>query len=140
MKKDKIPSQDVITRDPFPMSKKVYVPGKIHDIQVAMREIELHDTISKFDKSKPAEKNDPVTVYDTSGPYTDPSIEIDVKKGIPKIRQQWILDRDDVEELDEISSDCGNDRLNDTKLDHLRFEHLKKPLKAKAALPIRAAA
>ena len=128
---DTKPSQSAITRDPFPASKKVYVPGKIHDIKVAMREISLSDTVNKFKTDAPVEKNEPVTVYDTSGPYTDPNIELDVRKGIPKIRQQWILDRGDVEELEEISSNYGQERLNDSGLDHLRFEHLKKPLKAK---------
>ena len=129
---DAKPSQSAITRDPFPASKKVYVPGKIHDIKVAMREISLSDTVNKFKTDSPIEKNDPVTVYDTSGPYTDLDIELDVRKGIPKIRQQWILDREDVEELEEITSDYGKERLESSKLDHLRFEHLKKPLRAKA--------
>src|SRR5690606_21407083 len=74
----------------------------------------------------------PLTVYDTSGPYTDPEIEIDVRKGIPKLREQWILDRNDVEELGQISSAYGQERLNDHSLDGLRFAHLKKPLRAKA--------
>jgi phosphomethylpyrimidine synthase len=94
-----------------------------------MREITLSDTTDKFNGK--TEKNAPVTIYDTSGPYTDPNIEIDVKKGLPKLRQQWILDRKDVEELSEISSNYGKVRLKDSSLDTLRFEHLKKPLKAK---------
>jgi len=130
-KQDKIPTQKSITTDPFPMSKKIYVPGEIHDIKVAMREVALHDTVSKFDKSKPAEKNPAVTLYDTSGPYTDENFTVDVKKGLPKLRQQWILDRGDVEELDQISSEYGRQQLENSSLDHLRFEHLKKPLKAK---------
>ena len=132
MKKDSLPNQHSITREPFPSSKKVYVKGQIHDIEVAMREIELTDSAPQFSEGtfvKP--KNPAVTVYDTSGPYTDPNIEIDVKQGLPKLRQQWILDRGDVEELDEISSDFGKERLFNSDLDHLRFEHLKKPLRAK---------
>lgn len=128
---DKTPSQNAITRDPFPNSKKIYVPGEIHDIKVAMREISLSDTVNKMDPSKPAEKNAPVTVYDTSGPFTDPSVEIDVKQGIPKIREQWIKERGDVEELSGISSAYGKERLEDESLDELRFEYLKNPLKAK---------
>jgi len=93
--KDKIPSQEAITRTPFPASKKIFVKGKIHDIKVAMREISLEDTTDKFNGT--TTKNDPVTLYDTSGPFTDSTIEIDVKKGIEPIRQQWILDRGDVE-------------------------------------------
>jgi phosphomethylpyrimidine synthase len=129
---DSKPSQAAITRDPFTGSKKIYVKGEIHDIKVAMREISLADSVSTFDGGKTREPNAPIAVYDTSGPYTDPSIEIDVKKGLPKLRQQWILDRDDVEQLDEISSAYGRKRLNDKSLDHLRFEYLDKPLKAKA--------
>ncbi|MFK7899492.1 MAG: phosphomethylpyrimidine synthase ThiC, partial [Cyclobacteriaceae bacterium] len=128
MRKDKIPSEKSITTGPFPKSKKVYVSGKLHDIKVAMREVALHDTISKFDKVKPVEKNPAVTLYDTSGPYTDENHTVDVKKGLPKLRQQWILDRGDVEELDEISSEYGRQQLLNSELDHLRFEHLKKPL------------
>lgn len=131
-RQDKTPTQAAITREPFPASKKIYVPGKIHDIKVAMREISLSDTVNKFNTAKPVEKNPPVTVYDTSGPFTDPEIEIDVKRGIPQLRQKWILDRNDVEELPHISSDYGRERLENPSLDELRFEHLKKPLKAKA--------
>jgi phosphomethylpyrimidine synthase len=130
MKQDKTPTQESITRDPFPKSQKVYVPGKLHDIKVAMREISVSDTIHKF-SNKPAEKNPPVTVYDTSGPYTDPNVTIDLKKGLPRLREEWIVKRGDVEELSAVSSEYGRQRLEDTKLDHLRFEHLKNPLKAK---------
>jgi phosphomethylpyrimidine synthase len=129
MKQDKIPSTQSITRTPFPASKKIYVPGQLHDVQVAMREITLTDTTHKFNGK--VEKNPSVTVYDTSGPFTDPDIDIDVRKGLPKLREQWILDRNDTEELDGISSEYGRERLHDGSLDHLRFEHLKKPLRAK---------
>ncbi len=132
MRQEKLPTQEIITRDPFPASKKIYVPGSIHDIKVAMREISLHDTVNKIDRSKPAEKNPPVTVYDTSGPYTDPDIEIDVKKGLPHLREKWILDRNDTEELDGLTSDFGRERLENSDLDHLRFEHIKNPRKAKS--------
>jgi len=129
-KKEAIPTENSITRTPFPASKKVYVPGKIHDIKVAMREISLTPTTSKFSFGEEGEPNPPVTVYDTSGPYTDPTVEIDVEKGLPMLRQQWILDRGDVEQLNSISSEYGNQRLNDESLIPLRFNHLKKPLKA----------
>lgn len=131
-REEKIPTQASITRDGFPNSKKIYVSGELHDIKVAMREISLSDTINKMDKNKPAQKNQPVTVYDTSGPYTDPSIEIDVRKGIPRLREQWILDRGDVEQLDQLSSEYGRQQAERPELAHLRFEHLKKPMKAKA--------
>ncbi|MCL4111996.1 UNVERIFIED_CONTAM: hypothetical protein GTU68_038812 [Idotea baltica] len=95
-KQETIPSKKTITREPFPASKKVYVKGKIHDIKVPMREIALEDTEPKFGLGG-VEKNAPVTVYDTSGPYTDPNFEIDIEKGLPLLRQQWILKRGDVE-------------------------------------------
>jgi phosphomethylpyrimidine synthase len=133
---DNKPSQSVITREPFPASKKIYVKGKIHDIEVAMREITLSDTVNKFKTTAPIEKNAPVVVYDTSGPFTDPNIELDVRKGLPKLRRQWILDRQDVEELPQISSEYGRERLKDPKLDHLRYEYLDKPLKAKAGMNV----
>jgi phosphomethylpyrimidine synthase len=130
MRKDKVPGQGTVTRDPFPASRKVYVSGKIHDIKVAMREISLADTDFKF-ANKPAEENDPVTVYDTSGPYTDPSADLDLRKGLPRLREEWILKRGDVEQLPDVTSDYGKQRSEDEALIPLRFEHIKKPLKAK---------
>ena len=130
-KQDQIPRESVISREPFPKSKKIYVPGKIHDIKVAMREIELNDTVLKFNPSAPVEKNTPVTVYDTSGPYTDPNAEIDVEKGLPKLRQQWVIDREDTVQLEGISSNYGQERLDDSSLDDLRFAYLENPRKAK---------
>ena len=132
MKKEKLPSASSISRDPFPASTKVYVKGQQHDIRVAMREINLTDsTLPGVDGSVLKEKNSPVTVYDTSGPYTDPGQKIDVKNGLCRLREQWIFDRKDVELLDDISSDFGKERLMNSDLDFLRFEHIKKPLKAK---------
>ncbi len=129
MKTEKTP--ETITRAPFPNSKKIYVKGQIHDISVAMREISLNDT--KIHGGLGAsEPNEPVTVYDTSGPYTDPNIEIDVKKGLPALRAEWVRSRGDVEELETISSEYGRMRLADAKLDYLRFAHNAKPLRAKA--------
>lgn len=122
------PDQNVISQTPISGSKKVYVPGKLHDIKVAMREISLSPT--KLSNGG-LEVNQPVTVYDTSGPYTDETITLDIKKGLPRIREQWILDRGDVEELPATSSVYGTERKNDEKLDHLRFEHIRLPLKAK---------
>ncbi|MGB1268832.1 MAG: phosphomethylpyrimidine synthase ThiC [Flavobacteriaceae bacterium] len=128
--KDTAPKQGQITRNPFPNSKKIYVSGTIHpQIKVAMREITLSDTKDTFTgKLTP---NEPVTVYDTSGPYTDPDKAINVHDGIERIREQWILDRGDVEQLDSFSSEYCNERLNDSSLDHMRFGDLKKPLRAK---------
>ncbi len=134
-KKDRIPSKGKITRDEYPNSKKIYVKGEIHDIEVAMREISLDPTIDNTTRKK-IEDNQAVCVYDTSGPYTDPSIDIDVHKGLAKLRQSWILDRKDVEELDGISSSYGQERLADESLDELRFMHLRKPLKAKPGMNV----
>ena len=128
--KDTAPKQNHITRQPFPNSKKIYVSGKIHpELKVAMREIELSDTKDSLTgKLKP---NESVTVYDTSGPYTDPEKKIDVHSGIERIKEQWIIGRGDVEQLDGFSSEYCNERLNDSSLDHMRFSLLKKPLRAK---------
>lgn len=134
MKKEQTPKQESITRNPLPASKKIYVEGKLHPIKVAMREISLTDTEHKFLGKK--EKNESVVVYDTSGPYTDPSIQIDLKKGLPRLREQWILNRNDVEELSEISSDYGKQRLQDPKLKDLRFEHIRKPYRAKNGMNV----
>ncbi len=129
-KKDTAPKQDGVTRNPFPNSKKIYVPGEIHPhINVAMREIELHDTVDSMTKKRTP--NESVTVYDTSGPYTDPNKEINIHNGLERIREQWILDRGDVEELDEFTSEYCNERLKDEKLDHLRFNLKHKAKRAK---------
>ncbi|TLX76874.1 phosphomethylpyrimidine synthase ThiC [Labilibacter sediminis] len=118
-----------ISTGAFPKSNKVYVPGKLFDIKVPMREISLADFVQA---DRTIEKNLPVTVYDTSGPYTDPTYNVDLNKGLPQIKNQWILDRGDVEELPEKSSEYGKARLNDASLDAIRFEHHRtKPLKAK---------
>lgn len=121
-------NQETISTSPFPNSKKVYIPGKLFPIEVAMREITLSPT--KLSKGG-FEENAPITVYDTSGPYTDETATIDVRKGLKRIREQWILDREDVDVLEQISSEYGLERLADTKLDELRFSYSHKPMKAK---------
>lgn len=113
-----------ITRSPFPNSKKIYVEGKIHPINVAMREIELSPT--KLSNGT-LEHNPSVTVYDTSGPYTDENSEINIERGLPRIRERWILDRNDVDILDGITSEYGKTRLADSKLNDLRFSYNHKP-------------
>ncbi|MBP0049792.1 phosphomethylpyrimidine synthase ThiC [Marinobacterium sp. AK62] len=112
---------------PFPKSRKVYVEGSRPDIRVPMREITLDDTPTDMG----GEKNDPLYVYDTSGPYTDPAVEIDVRKGLAPLREQWILERDDTEQLDGLSSEYGRARAADLRLDELRFELTRKPRRAK---------
>ena len=112
--------------EPLPNSRKIFVAGSRNDIKVPMREIKLTDTIGDL-----AEKNDPVHVYDTSGPYTDPKKSINFRNGIEQHRRKWIEERGDTEILDSFSSSYCNKRLNDKSLDNLRFEHILKPRSAK---------
>ena len=131
-KKDQAPQQTLVERQPLTGSRKIYVPGKLYpNIRVAMREIALADTERKFDFGFPSEQNPPVTVYDTSGPYTDPNVAIDLKKGLPRLRESWIQERGDVEQLVGTTSAYGQQRAADSSLDHLRFEHIAAPLRAK---------
>ena len=123
--------QDLSTLS-FPNSSKVYVPGELHKISVAMRKITLSDTLVGGTEKDPIfEPNQPISVYDTSGVYTDPDVEIDVHKGLPKLREQWIADRDDTQALPKASSSFSQQRLADEGLDHIRFEHLPKVRRAK---------
>ncbi|MCL1671023.1 phosphomethylpyrimidine synthase ThiC [Elizabethkingia ursingii] len=122
-----------ITQASLPNSKKVYIDGQLFPIKVAMREISLSPTKLS---SGGIEVNPPVTVYDTSGPYTDDQAIIDVRKGLPRIREQWILDREDVQVLEGITSEYGKKRLADTKLDDLRFEYSHKPMVAKEGMNV----
>ncbi len=128
-KEEQLPTDKSISTTPFPSSKKIFIKGELHDIQVAMREITLSDTKAH---GKPVVKNAPVVVYDTSGPYTDANVTIDVKKGLERLREKWILQRGDVEQLSDISSRYGKERLLKSDIDHLRFQHIQKPLRAKA--------
>ena len=116
-----------ITRTPFPASDKIYVEGSKASIRVAMREI----TQSPTKTSDGHEVNPPITVYDTSGPYTDPAVDINVRRGLAALRQQWILERNDVQELDRITSFYGRQREQDPALGPVRFERRRKPLRAK---------
>lgn len=113
---------------PLPNSRKVYVQGSRPDIRVPMREISLHDTPTDFG----GEQNAPVLVYDTSGPYTDPDVIIDVRKGLGDVRSAWIDARGDTERLDDLSSNFGQQRLNDAELTKLRFAHVRNPRRARA--------
>jgi phosphomethylpyrimidine synthase len=115
--------------DSYPASEKIYVQGSRPDIQVPMRKINLSDTPVHFGA---VEKNGPLYVYDTSGVYTDPNVEVDLKKGLGAIRSAWIAERNDTEELTGPSSEFGQQRLEDPATASLRFEHIRKPRRAKA--------
>lgn len=107
--------------------------GKLFpDLRVAMRKVSLLPTVKKDkDGKKTYTPNDPVYVYDTSGVYSDPTVEIDLKKGLPRLREEWILKRGGVERLSSFTSEYCNQRLADKKLDHLRFGHAPLPLRGK---------
>ncbi len=122
-----------LTGQPFPNSQKVYVEGSQSGVRVGMREITLSDTfIGGTDENPVYEPNEPLRVYDTSGPYTDPNFELDVRKGLPKFREQWIAGRNDTEVLDSVTSQFAQQRMADDGLDHIRFDHLPKIRRGKA--------
>ncbi|WP_462173698.1 phosphomethylpyrimidine synthase ThiC [Pseudoalteromonas xiamenensis] len=121
-----------LTGQPFPNSHKVYVEGDHPGVRVGMREITLNDSFIGGTEENPIfEKNAPVRVYDTSGPYTDPDMQIDVRVGLPKFRDTWIVSRDDTDELTSVTSHFSQQRLADEGLDHIRFENLPKIRRAK---------
>lgn len=115
----------------YPGSEKIYIKGKIHDINVPMRRINLTPTVKVINGERMVHENAPVYVYDTSGAYTDPQIKIDINSGLPRTREQWIAFRDDIEQLDCISSDYGKEREADKSLDAIRFSHRHAPRRAK---------
>ncbi|RHW22996.1 phosphomethylpyrimidine synthase ThiC [Pseudomonas jilinensis] len=119
---------DSAATQPFPNSRKIYVTGSRPDIRVPMREISLADTPTDFG----GEKNSPVLVYDTSGPYTDPTVQIDLRAGLADVRSAWIDERGDTEILPGLTSEFGSARLSDPSLDPLRFAHVRTPRRAKA--------
>ena len=112
---------------PLPASRKIHVQGSRPDLRVPMREIAQADTPASFG----AEKNPPITVYDTSGPYTDPAATIDIRNGLPPLRAAWIAERGDTVELDGLSSAYGRARLADPALAGLRFDLERRPRRAK---------
>tara|TARA_B100001029_G_C15058529_1_gene456411 strand:- start:449 stop:2341 length:1893 start_codon:yes stop_codon:yes gene_type:complete len=125
-------NQDSISREPFPNSKKVYVKGEIHkSLKVAMREIEISES-ENFYSTNPSNTKAFFTTYDTSGPYTDPKIKIDVRKGLPKMREKWILARNDVEASKQCSSVFAKKERTNNKKDLIPLKFLnRKPLLAK---------
>lgn len=123
---------DQASIQPFTGSQKIYVQGSRADIQVPMREIQLADTPTDFG----GEKNPPVRVYDTSGPYTDPKVKIDLRTGLPEVRTAWIEERGDTEILEDSHSEFTNERLQDSSLDNLRFNLTRKPRRAKSGMNV----
>ncbi len=117
-----------ITR-PFPGSRRIYVQGSRPDLRVPMREISQADTRGLHG----VETNPPITVYDTSGPYTDPEQRIDLQQGLPRLREGWITERGDTEQLPGPSSRFGQERAGDPHTGHLRFAHIRPPRRASSA-------
>ena len=123
-------SEDVTK--PFSGSKKVYVTGSRPDIRVPMREI----TTTPTHTDNGEEANLPITVYDTSGPYSDPEVSIDLLKGLADVRTTWIEERNDTVQLDGPSSEFGVGRQTDPELASLRFEHIRNPKVAKKGMNV----
>ncbi len=117
---------------PLPKSRKIYAEGSRPDIRVPMREITQSETPATFG----SEKNPPIFVYDTSGPYTDPQLKIDIRNGLPALRSGWIGERNDTEELAGPSSKYGVARLSDPSLAELRFNLRRSPRRAKAGMNV----
>ena len=117
---------------PLPSSRKVYVQGSRADVQVPMREISQSDTPAIFG----AERNPPIFVYDTSGPYTDPDAAIDIRNGLRPLRDRWIAERNDTESLSGPSSIFGRVRLQDAALAHMRFNLKRAPRRAKSGMNV----
>ena len=113
---------------PLPASRKIFVKGEQPGVRVAMREIQLQET--KVVGNGAVQENNPLLVYDTSGPFTDPDIQIDIRQGLAPARAEWIHHRKDLEELPDISSDYGRKRAVDPKLKDLRFTETRRPLRA----------
>lgn len=116
----------------YEASKKVYIKGEIHDIHVGMREVQLTDTVIDGVRHS----NGSIRLYDTSGVYTDDAVKIDLKKGLPRLRDQWLSKRDDLQKLDDFTSVYSKLRLNDSALEALRFQPKNLPYKAKKGCEI----
>ena len=116
----------------YPNSEKIYVEGSLFPIKVGMRKINLTPTVKMVNGKKKMSPNAPVVIYDTSGAYTDKNIKTDINEGLPRIREQWVQERGDVEQLESITSQYGKARLSDKSLDEIRFKKFYKPYKAKS--------
>ena len=122
-----------ITRSPLPASATVHFPGLLHpSLQVPMRQISQTPTRTGRGQETSLRENSPVLVYDSSGPFTDPSVQIDLRRGLPSVRGPWIAARDEVERLEELTSAFGRGRLLDARTQELRFKSLRSPLRARA--------
>ena len=118
-----------ITRTPFAKSQKTYVSGTRYPaVKVPMRQVEQSPTRHAGGK---IEQNPTLAVYDTSGPFTDPAVTIDLRKGLARVREPWVVERGDVEQLPELSSEYGRARLADLRLEKLRLHSRQKPYRAK---------
>lgn len=120
----------------YPGSEKTYIQGKLFDIKVPMRKVTLTPTVKIVNGEKLMHENKPVYIYDTSGVYTDPDFNVDINQGLPRTREQWIAERDDLELLDSITSDYGKMREADKSLDEIRFARRHAPRRAKAGASI----
>lgn len=119
-----------ISTEPFPQSKKVYVAGVMHpELRVPMREISLSDTRHADGR---VTANEAVTVYDTSGPFTDPQVQVDLRAGLPPLRERWIASHPEVERLDRSSSEYARERSGDPRLERLRFHTRTRPYRARS--------
>lgn len=117
----------------YAQREKAYMNGQLFPfIRVGMQKVNLTPTVKIVNGEKVMTPNAPIYIYDTSGPFSDPSIQIDLKKGLPRMRESWITARGDVEQLPSITSEYGKMRRDDKSLDHLRFEHIALPYRAKA--------
>ena len=122
---------------PYAHREKAYIQGTMFPfIKVGMQKVNLTPTVTTVNGEKITTPNAPVYIYDTSGPFSDPDVKIDLKKGLPHMRESWITGRGDVEQLPSITSEYGKMRRDDKSLDHLRFEHIALPYRAKSGKAI----
>jgi phosphomethylpyrimidine synthase len=119
---------DDLAVEAFPNSKKIYIQGSRDDIRVPMREISQSPTLVGTIK----EENPSIAVYDTSGPYTDPALDIDIRKGLNHLRKAWIGERSDTEALPQFSSAYGRQRMQSSELEQIRYEHTPLPRRARS--------
>lgn len=134
VKQEKLPDANLLSYAHLPGSVKIYQSSqRFPFLKVPFREVALSDT--KGMKGN-IEKNESIRLYDTSGPYTDPAVKVDITKGLPQLRQSWIMDRGDVEYLSESTSNYRKERDNDINLAPIRFPGVRKPLRAKAGMNV----